>query len=77
MEEFEGKRAAMRNITQEFLQSFEKEFGSINCMDLLGVDRRTEEGRKRYDELKDQSAFRCDEYVDWAAEKTLEMIVEI
>jgi len=77
LEEYKERRAAMRGVTQEFMKAFEGEFGSVNCMDLLGIDRRTEEGKKKYDELKAQGVFRCDEYVDWAAEKTLEMLVEL
>ncbi len=71
--EFQGKRDLLRDRTQRFLQAFQEEFGSVNCMDLLGVDRRTEEGRRRYGELKAQGVFRCGEYVEWAAEKVIEM----
>jgi len=73
-DEFQGKRDRLRDKTQRFLRDFEEEFGSVNCMNLLGVDRRTEEGRKRYDELKSQGVFRCSEYVKWAADKALEML---
>lgn len=73
-DEFQGKRDRLRDKTQQFLRAFEEEFGSVNCMDLLGVDRRTEEGKRRYDELKAQGAFRCGEYVEWTAEKVLEML---
>ena len=73
-DEFQGKRDRLRDKTQRFLRAFEEGFGSVNCMDLLRVDRRTEEGRRRYDELKAQGVFRCGEYVEWAAEKVLEML---
>jgi C_GCAxxG_C_C family probable redox protein len=73
-DEFQGKRDRLRDKTQRFLRVFEEEFGSVNCMNLLGVDRRTEEGRRRYDELKAQGVFRCGEYVKWAADKALEML---
>ena len=72
--EYDEMRARMREIGQVFMVAFEREFGSVNCMDLLDVDRRTEEGKKRYEELKEQGAFRCGEYVEWAAEKFLEML---
>jgi C_GCAxxG_C_C family probable redox protein len=71
---FQRKRTKLREVTQEFMRAFEEEFGSVNCMDLLGVDRRTEEGRRRYDELRAQGAFRCGEYVEWSAEKALEIL---
>lgn len=71
---YQDKRKRLRDITQKFMPAFEREFGSVNCMDLLGVDRRTEEGRKRYDELKAQGVFRCEEYVEWSAEKALGLL---
>ena len=71
---FKARRDWLRKLSQEFLRSFEREFGSVNCMDLLGVDRRTEEGKRRYDELKAKGVFRCSEYVAWAAERVLKML---
>ena len=76
LEEFEEKRVTLREITQDFMKSFEDEFGSVNCMILLGVDRRTEEGKARYQELRDQGAFKCDEYVSWSVKRALEMLSE-
>jgi C_GCAxxG_C_C family probable redox protein len=71
--EYQEKRALMREIGQKVLRSFEDEFGSVNCMDLLGVDRRTDEGKRRYEELKAEGVFRCGEYVEWSADKILEI----
>ena len=75
-EKYDERRTRMREIGQEFMVAFEGEFGSVNCMDLLEVDRRTEEGKRRYEELKAQEAFSCGEYVEWSAEKLLEMLKE-
>lgn len=71
---YTDRRDALREMSQEFFKAFEAEYGSVNCVDLLGVDRRTEEGKRRYDELSAQGAFHYDEYVDWAVEKVLEML---
>jgi C_GCAxxG_C_C family probable redox protein len=71
---FQRKRSKLREVTQEFMRAFEEEFGSVNCMDLLGVDRRVEGGRRRYNELRAQGAFSCGEYVEWAAKKALELL---
>jgi C_GCAxxG_C_C family probable redox protein len=71
---FQRKRSKLREVTQEFIRAFEEEFGSVNCMDLLGVDRRVEGGRRRYNELRAQGAFSCGEYVEWAAKKALELL---
>lgn len=73
-EEFSKKRTELRDLSQSFLKAFEEKWGSVNCMDLLGVDRRTEEGKKRYEELRAQGAFHCGDYVEWAADKILEML---
>jgi C_GCAxxG_C_C family probable redox protein len=69
--EFRDKRQHLREMSQEFLRKFEDAFGSVNCIDLLGVDRRTEEGKARYQEIKDQCTGKCNNYVDWAAKRVL------
>jgi C_GCAxxG_C_C family probable redox protein len=74
---FEKKKDWLRDINQRFMRRFEKEFGSVNCMDLLGVDRRTEEGKELYEKLKAQGAFSCDKYVKWSAEKLLEILSNV
>jgi C_GCAxxG_C_C family probable redox protein len=73
-EEFQERRGHLREMSQEFLKEFEDAFGSLNCMTLLGVDRRTEEGKARYKELKAQGLFKCDDYVDWAVKLGLEIL---
>jgi C_GCAxxG_C_C family probable redox protein len=74
IEEFQKRRGQLREISQVLLKEFEDTFGSLNCMDLLGVDRRTEEGKARYVELKAQGLVKCDDYVDWAARRALELL---
>jgi C_GCAxxG_C_C family probable redox protein len=64
---FKAKREELRLKTREFLGEFQKEFGNVNCQDLLGVNRHTEEGRRRYSELTGTRVFRCNEYVEWAS----------
>jgi C_GCAxxG_C_C family probable redox protein len=76
LEEYSEKRGHLRDMSQVLLREFENEFGSVNCMDLLGVDRRTEEGKARYAEIKAQGLVKCDEYVAWCAKRTLEVLGE-
>jgi C_GCAxxG_C_C family probable redox protein len=71
---FLEKRLKMRELTQNFLLDFEEKWGHINCYDLLGVNTRTPEGKKRYEEMKEKGETHCAEYVEWAAEKILELI---
>ena len=53
--------------TREFLESFEKRNGSSDCIDLLGVDLNTDEGKKEYRE-KGLSEKRCLKYVQDACD---------
>jgi C_GCAxxG_C_C family probable redox protein len=72
-EDFSENRSMMREKTQEFLKAFEEKWGYVNCFDLLGVDFRTEEGRKIYEEKKAKGENHCEEYVKWAADKVIEL----
>ncbi len=76
-EEYDHMRIELRGLQQDYFRAFEAEYGSINCMDLLGVDRRTGEGNRRYKEMQAQGVFDCGKYVDWAVEKALAMLKEI
>jgi C_GCAxxG_C_C family probable redox protein len=73
-EEFLEKRGQLRALSQVLLKEFENAFGSVNCMDLLGVDRRTEEGKGRYAEMRAQGLVKCDDYVAWAAKRGLAIL---
>jgi C_GCAxxG_C_C family probable redox protein len=76
LEEYTVKREQLREVSQVLLRELEDEFGSVNCMDLLGVDRRTEEGSTRYAEMRAQGLVRCDDYVAWCAKRALEILNE-
>jgi C_GCAxxG_C_C family probable redox protein len=76
LKKYAKKREHLRDVSQVLLREFEDEFGSVNCMDLLGVDRRTEEGKARYAEIKAQGLVKCDDYVAWCAKRTLEVLGE-
>ena len=76
IKEFQDKRGRLREVSQVFLKEFEDAFGSVNCMDLLGVDRRTDEGKARYNEIRDQCVGKCNGYVEWAAKRALEILGE-
>ena len=76
IKEFQDKRGRLREVSQVFLKEFEDAFGSVNCMDLLGVDRRTDEGKARYNEIRDQCVGKCNGYVEWAAKRALVVLGE-
>lgn len=73
-EDYQSKRERMRAITQEVMQGFESRWGHVDCYDLLGVDTRTPEGKRRYEEMKARGETHCAEYVEWAADKVLETL---
>jgi C_GCAxxG_C_C family probable redox protein len=81
LEEFQEKKGKVNAMSKSIMKEFEEVFGSVNCNDLLGMDRRTNEFRALYTEMK-QAQNRtsgldiCDEYIEWAAKKVLETLGE-
>ena len=73
-EDYESKREFQRTLTQKFMKAFEEEWGTIKCLDLLGVDFRTPEGKEIYELMKLREETHCPDYVTWSAEKVLKMI---
>lgn len=55
------------NIVHAFLSAFEKEYGSIKCLDLTGIDMLTPEGMAKAKELNLHKNI-CPKYVAAAAE---------
>jgi C_GCAxxG_C_C family probable redox protein len=54
----------------DFINAFEKKFGSITCYELIGCDFKTPEGQKRFEELHET---RCTNFVKGAVEIMLEL----
>ena len=74
---FDEMRTRERKLTQEFLKSFEERWGHLGCCALLGCTDCTPEARAKHAEkLKARGENHCDDYVDWATEKTLEIVRE-
>ena len=72
--EFTRIRETMRGHTQEFIKLFEEKWGHVNCFDLIGVDTRTEEGRRKHEENKAQGEYYCEDFVFWTVKKLVELI---
>ena len=72
-EEFNALREKMRAYTQELLKEFETKWGHVNCFDLLGADTRTPEGKAKHEANKAKGFYYCPDFVQWAADKTLEI----
>ncbi len=75
-ERFKAIREEMRAYTQEYLRAFEARWGDVNCFNLLGVDTRTPEGKAEYEKNKALGVYHCDDYVQWSADKVLEIFAK-
>jgi C_GCAxxG_C_C family probable redox protein len=74
LEVYKEKREKMRALTQEYFKDFEDNWGTVGCIDLLGVDFRTPEGKERYEAMKESGETFCEKYVEWSVEKILEIL---
>ena len=61
--------------TDRFLAEFQETFGGWLCRDISRVDLRTEEGRRRYQQLVHLEV--CNPVVAWAARRAGEIIAEL
>lgn len=55
------KRDRVNKLTQELITRFQKEHKTVICLNLLGVDVGTEEGKKKYEEANLHQ--QCRDYV--------------
>ena len=60
------------SAVQKFVDLFGKEFGSVNCQELLGCDLGTEIGQKLFEE--EQLHNRCREFAGRASELVIHVI---
>jgi hypothetical protein len=56
----------------EYLSTFEKRFGAVNCRQLAGLDLKTPEGLKKYYETVHD--YVCTERLKFAIEKAIEIL---
>jgi C_GCAxxG_C_C family probable redox protein len=72
---FDELRLKERKMTLKLINDFSAKWGTSICRDLLGCHNCTPEERaKRGEELKARGESHCDEYVDWSARKTIELL---
>ena len=60
------------SLTQELLNLFEKQYGSINCFQLIGCNLTTEEGQHAF--VDKQAIESCYEYTRFATRMAIELI---
>jgi C_GCAxxG_C_C family probable redox protein len=75
LQKFDEMRLKERKLTLELIRGFKEKWGNVGCCSLLGCEGCTPEERaKRGEDLRARGESHCDEYVDWAAVKTLDII---
>ena len=77
--EFQDKKEYLKEVSKMFMRDFEEVFDSVNCNDLLGLDRRTEDFRALYNEkkkaqMRTRGLDKCDDCITWAAKRVLGII---
>ncbi len=61
-------RNKIRALAHELVEEFEKQFGTIVCLQLIGFETSTPEGRKRFRE-SELWKEKCGKAVAWTIEK--------
>jgi len=62
------------SLTQKLISLFEKQYGSVNCRQLIGCDLGTEEGQRYF--LENNLMERCHQYAADATRITTSLIAE-
>jgi hypothetical protein len=79
-EEYYEKRKKVEGLFKPTLKEFKEKYGSLNCKDLTGLDFTVEEDWQKWIEVYSEGmandTLECEGYVDWAAQKVLEIIAE-
>ncbi len=61
-------------LTQELISRFERQFGSINCRQLIGCDLATEAGQRYF--MENHLMERCLQYAEDATRMAVSLITE-
>jgi C_GCAxxG_C_C family probable redox protein len=62
------------NLTQKLIIQFERQYGSVNCRQLIGCDLATEEGQRTF--LENNLLERCYQYVAEATRMAVSLMAE-
>jgi hypothetical protein len=80
LEEFAEKRMENFMMARGILNEFKEKFGSVNCIDLTGLDFSVDEDLEKwpavFDERKAKGPVECDDYINWAVKRVLETLGE-
>jgi len=61
-------------LTQKLISLFERQYGSVNCRQLIGCDLATEEGQRYF--LENNLMERCLQYAEDATRMAISLIAE-
>ena len=62
-------------LTQKLIDRFERQYGSVNCRQLIGCDLATEAGQKYF--MENQLMERCWQYAEGATGMAVSLIAEL
>ena len=62
------------DLTQKLISRFERQYGSVNCRQLIGCDLATERGQRYF--LENHLMERCLQYAEGATRMALSLIAE-
>ncbi|TXT54119.1 MAG: hypothetical protein BAJATHORv1_90068 [Candidatus Thorarchaeota archaeon] len=74
---FKERRAFARNIGNQFLQEFVEAWGTTDCRHLKAMDSGAMNPAGTLRIQQEPVRDRCDEYVQWSAEKIVEILSKI
>jgi C_GCAxxG_C_C family probable redox protein len=73
-DEVSGDKGRGYNLTQRLLSAFEKEFGSVNCYELVGIPYEEEDWSEKWQVMN--MGDRCVGFVRFVVERWLELAEE-
>lgn len=62
------------SLTQKLISQFERQFGSVNCRQLIGCDLATQAGQSYF--MENQLLERCYQYAQEATRMTMALLTE-
>jgi len=64
-------------LSRGIINEFKEKFGSVNCIDLTGLDFAVDEDLGKWGDVyaeREKLAVNCHTYIDWAAERVLKTL---
>jgi C_GCAxxG_C_C family probable redox protein len=76
-DEYAKKKMENFMLSRGIINEFKEKFGSVNCIDLTGLDFAVDEDLGKWGDVyaeREKLAVNCHTYIDWAAERVLKTL---